>query len=643
MSARTRGWAVVVALVLGLTGLVAATAPAAAHSQQIGSSPEPDDVLVAAPTEVVVEFDTPIVDMGAAVAVRSLDKESIVTGPPTIGERSIAVPLDASAAPGTYTVAYRVVSEDGHTISDTFTYTLAGSTASASASAVHIGVGVGHAHATSDATCRVTCRVTGHGGQHGGRGGLGHQSADHRCRRRPPRRTRHRRSDSLATMTTKPPVDAGDLWSAPTVTDPIDAVVAVPGSKSASNRALILAALSDGESTIRGLLNARDTQLMMAGLRLLGNEVHVIDHEDVGNVTVQVIPHFMRGPASIDVGLAGTVMRFLPPAAALAHGEITFDGDAHARHRPMATVIESLKELGVKVRDRGNGRLPFMIEATGEVKGGEVFVDASRSSQFISGLLLSAARFNAGVTVHHVGDAVPSMPHIDMTVAMLAEHGVRVRRDGATVWHVDPHDIAAVNRHIEPDLSNAAPFLAAAMVTGGRVTVLDWPEQTAQPGDAIRGILEQMGATTSWSTDGLVLTGPGVIEGVDLDLSAVGELAPTVAALAALATSPSRLRGIAHLRGHETDRLAGLAAELTALGGDVEETTDGLLIRPRPLHSGVFHTYHDHRMATAGAILGLRVPGIEVEDIGTTGKTLPDFPLRWSHLLGLPDIEAPSA
>jgi 3-phosphoshikimate 1-carboxyvinyltransferase len=434
---------------------------------------------------------------------------------------------------------------------------------------------------------------------------------------------------------------ATDLWPAPTATGPVDAVVAVPGSKSASNRALVLAALADGPSTLSGVLDARDTQLMMAGLRLLGNEVHVVDHERAGNVTATVIPHFMRGPAAIDVGLAGTVMRFLPPVAALAHGEITFDGDSHARRRPMATVIESLKELGVKVHDRGTGRLPFTIDGTGEVTGGEVFVDASRSSQFISGLLLSAARFNAGVTIHHVGDRVPSMPHIDMTIAMLADQDVTVRRDGDTVWHVDPHDIVALDRHIEPDLSNAAPFLAAAMLTEGRVTIPDWPTDTAQPGDRIRELLTQMGASIEVTPEGLLLTGPPVINSLDADLSDVGELVPTLAALAAFADAPSRLTGIAHLRGHETDRLAALVAEINGLGGDAEELPDGIVIRPRPLHEGVFHTYADHRMATAGAIIGLRVPGVAVEDIATTGKTLPEFDRRWLAMLG--GSEAPRA
>lgn len=423
------------------------------------------------------------------------------------------------------------------------------------------------------------------------------------------------------------------LWSAPVADGPVVATVSVPGSKSASNRALILAALADGPSRILGLLDARDTQLMMDGLRMLGVDVQVSERDATGNLTVDVTPHFMTGPAAIDVGLAGTVMRFLPPLASLAHGEITFDGDAHARKRPMATVIESLKELGAKVYDRGNGRLPFMIEATGELTGGEVVVDASKSSQFISGLLLSAARFNAGVTVHHVGPPVPSMPHIEMTIAMLAEHGVRVRRDGASIWHVDPQNVAALDRHIEPDLSNAAPFQAAALVTGGSVTVRDWPERTTQPGDLLRNIWSAMGASVNHQAGGLTVAAGSTLTGVDLDLSSAGEVAPTVAAVAALAGSPSTLRGIAHLRGHETDRLAALTTEINGLGGDVEEIEDGLIIRPRPMHGGVFHTYDDHRMATAGAIIGLVVLGVEVENIETTDKTLPDFAQRWKSLL----------
>jgi len=427
--------------------------------------------------------------------------------------------------------------------------------------------------------------------------------------------------------------EALDLWPAPTAAGPISAVVHVPGSKSASNRALILAALADGPSTTKGLLDARDTQLMMGALKSLGIEIKKLRHDDDGNIDVRVSPHFMRGPVSIDVGLAGTVMRFLPPLATLAHGDISFDGDEHARKRPMATIIESLKELGANVHDRGTGRLPFMISATGELQGGEVTVDASKSSQFISGLLLSAARFNTGITIHHVGDPIPSMPHINMTVAMLAEHGVIVRRERDDVWHVDPHDIAAVDRTIEPDLSNAGAFLAAALACGGSVTVPRWPQHSTQAGNLLRSLFADMGATVEWSERGLTVSSDGTIHGIDVDLHEAGELVPTIAALAALAGSPSRLRGIEHVRGHETDRLTALRTQINALGGDVTETDDGLAVNPAPLHGGEFATYDDHRMATAGAIIGLRVPGVLVADIGTTAKTLPDFPSRWSGML----------
>ena len=441
-------------------------------------------------------------------------------------------------------------------------------------------------------------------------------------------------------MNTSEKSATAEPWDAPTPSHPVSAVVSVPGSKSASNRALILAALSDAPSTARGVLDARDTQLMMAGLKSLGVELKTLRRHGVGNIDVRVTPHFMRGPVSIDVGLAGTVMRFMPPLATLAHGEITFDGDAAARKRPMATIIESLKELGGRVHDRGTGRLPFMIEATGELRGGEVTLDASRSSQFISGLLLSAARFESGVTIHHVGDPVPSIPHVDMTIAMLAEHGVIVRRSGENVWHVDPHDIEAVDRVIEPDLSNAAPFLAAAMVCGGSVSVRHWPASTTQPGDLLRSVLPQMGATVTLEDGLLTVTGTGDISGIDIDLHEAGELAPTVAALAALATSPSRLSGIAHLRGHETDRLAALRTELTGLGSHVEETADGLVIEPAPMHGGIVRTYDDHRIATAAAVIGLRVPGVRVENIGTTDKTLPNFTERWRSMIEDPGPHA---
>ncbi|MGX7824348.1 3-phosphoshikimate 1-carboxyvinyltransferase [Actinokineospora sp. 24-640] len=415
-------------------------------------------------------------------------------------------------------------------------------------------------------------------------------------------------------------------WSAPVATSPVHATVAIPGSKSITNRALVLAALSGGESRVSNALRGRDADLMTSALRALGVPVEV----DGDTITLGAHPG-LRGPASVDCGLAGTVMRFVPPAAALADGPVRFDGDPRARERPMGTILEALRALGASV---DGDALPFTLAGTGGLPGGSVTIDASSSSQFVSGLLLSGARYDKGLTVHHDGKPVPSMPHIDMTVAMMREAGVAVDDGEPNTWRVEPGPIAVRDWAIEPDLSNAGPFLAAAALTGGAVTVTGWPSATTQPGDALRRILSDMGAEVILDGGALTVRGPDRLTGIDVDLRDEGELTPTVAALAAFADGPSRLRGIAHLRGHETDRLAALAAEFTGLGGDVEETEDGLLIRPVPLRGGPWRAYADHRMATAGAIVGLRVGGVEVDDIGTTSKTLPDFPEMWARMLG---------
>ena len=431
-------------------------------------------------------------------------------------------------------------------------------------------------------------------------------------------------------------------WSAPVCPDPVDAVVEVPGSKSITNRALILAALSDGPSRIGRALRSRDTDLMAEALRTLG--VGITTHEiDDATVDLEVVPHYLRTerPTTIDVGLAGTVMRFLPPVAALAHGDLAFDGDRAARRRPMATLIEALRDVGVDVEDAGRGLLPILVHGTGRVPGGEVMLDASRSSQFVSSLLLSGARFEAGITIRHVGGPVPSTPHIDMTIAMLADHGVRVRSveeseisgHSRRTWHVDPCDLAAIDRVIEPDISNALPFIAAALATGGRIRIRHWPRESIQPTEQVLDVIRAFGGQISTTDDSLEVIGPAELSGVQVDLRDIGETAPTFAALAALAGEPSSLHGIAHLRGHETDRLAALHAEISALGGQIEQTDDALLFRPAGLSGNDFRTYEDHRMATCAAILGLRVPGIRVENIETTAKTLPGFPQRWNALL----------
>ena len=417
-------------------------------------------------------------------------------------------------------------------------------------------------------------------------------------------------------------------WAAPPAPGPVRATVTVPGSKSITNRALLLTALAGTGGIVRRALRSRDTDLMVGALHALG--VAVTSCAD----QLEVAAHRgLRGPATVDCGLAGTVMRFVPPLAALADGPVRFDGDERARQRPMGAVLGALRTLGCQID--GNA-LPFVLHGRGALPGGEVRIDASGSSQFVSGLLLSAARYDGGITVHHDGPPVPSLPHIQMTVQMLAERGVGVDTDGATWWRVAPGPIAGGDHDVEPDLTNAAVYLAAAAVTGGEVTVPGWPRRTTQAGDAIRLLLARMGARVVLDEGGLTVTGPDRLNGLDANLHDVGELTPTVAALAALATGPSRLRGIAHLRGHETDRLNALATEIGVLGGDIREIPDGLEIHPRRLRADPnrsWAVYADHRMATAGAILGLAVPGIAVDDIAATAKTLPQFSASWSAML----------
>ena len=400
----------------------------------------------------------------------------------------------------------------------------------------------------------------------------------------------------------------------------------LPGSKSLTNRLLVLAALADGPSLLRRPLRARDTALMADALRALGTGI-----EDVGE-DWRITPGALHG-ATIDTGLAGTVMRFVPSVAALAHGDVHFDGDERARERPMGTLLEALRDVGVEL-DRTD-RLPFTVTGSGHVRGGMVRIDASASSQFVSGLLLAAACFEQGLTIEHDGPrAVPSLPHIEMTLEVLGAAGVPATQLTASSWRVEPATITARDVAVEPDLSNAAPFLAAALIAGGSVTVADWPATTTQPGAELGDLLARMGASVRRHGTDLTVSRDGPISGIEVDLRDVTELATVIAVLAAVADSPSRLTGLAHTRGHETDRLTALATELTRAGASVEESDDGLLITPKPMHGCVWRAYADHRMATAGALLGLAVDGIEVDDIATTTKTLPDFPGLWATMLG---------
>lgn len=446
------------------------------------------------------------------------------------------------------------------------------------------------------------------------------------------------------------------VWSAPLAAVPLNATVRVPGSKSETARALVLSALADGPSSISGALDARDTRLMRDGLRALG--VTIEDSSEVWQVTP---PAEFSAGARVDCGLAGTVMRFLPPVAALAAGQTEFAGDEAATARPMAGLLDGLTQAGARigsVTDGGTegvggpvGGLPFTVTGRTDLPGGSVTIDASASSQFVSGLLMIGARLPGGLQLHHEGPPVPSRPNIAMTVALLRERGVEVDDSGPDRWLVSAGPIKPADVIIPPDLANAAPFLAAAAVTGGRVTVPDWPEVTDQPGDRIQEILGLFGAEVVRTEDGLTVQGTDQLHAVDLDLADASELTPVVAVLASLADHTSHIRGVAHIRGHETDRLAALATDLGAVGAGVHETDDGLRIHPKLLRSNNWLTYADHRMAHAGALLGLVIDDIVLDDIGCVAKTMPDFVRRWQQMLydsvtaaqGLEDLDESAA
>lgn len=437
-------------------------------------------------------------------------------------------------------------------------------------------------------------------------------------------------------------VAAGD-WLAPTpqTVTGSRALVEIPGSKSLTNRYLLLAAIADSPSLIHAPLHSRDSRLMVQALTALGARFEELETGSTFGPDLQVTPIDFSadaGTTSIDVGLAGTVMRFVPPVAALVPGTFTFDGDLHARKRPMGPVIKALRDLGITVTTDGADALPFTLDSTGSIEENLLTIDASESSQFVSALLLAACRFKQGLRLTHTGAPIPSMPHIEMTLDTMRQVGIEVNYDGSGTWTVAPGGFPGFEVTVEPDLSNAGPFLAAAVVTGTSVTIPRWPSQTTQGGNHWLQILPAFGATCNLEGGELTVTGPAGgasagYPGLVRDLSEAGELAPTVAALAALAQGPSELSGIAHLRGHETDRLAALTAEINRLGGQAEETADGLRILAPVSSGGLMRTYEDHRMATAGAVMGLAVPGIVVENVETTAKTLPGFTGLWGQML----------
>lgn len=428
-------------------------------------------------------------------------------------------------------------------------------------------------------------------------------------------------------MTDRPaPAATSGAWPAPTAPYPITAVVTVPGSKSETNRALVLAALADGPSRITGGLVARDSELMIAALRQLGVTIDL--GEDEWLVTP---PARFTGGVEIDCGLAGTVMRFVAALAVLADGPVKLTGDLQAFSRPMRPLLDGLRQLGASV---DGDSLPCTVAGSVLASDEPVVIDSSSSSQFVSALLLVGARLPDGLELRHDGPTLPSLPHIAMTVEMLRDRGVRIEDDPEHGrWVVHPGPIAAQDVHVEPDLSNAAPFLAAAAVTMGTVTVTNWPMRTTQPGDMLRHLFSQFGCETRLDDEGFTVTGYDAPDGIEVDLGDASELTPVVAAVAALGRHATHIHGVAHIRGHETDRLAALEAELSGLGARVHQTEDGLVIHPALLHGNTFHAYADHRMAQAGAVLGLVVQGVEIDDIGSTAKTMPEFPRLWQQMI----------
>jgi 3-phosphoshikimate 1-carboxyvinyltransferase len=417
-------------------------------------------------------------------------------------------------------------------------------------------------------------------------------------------------------------------WTAPRATASLDASVTLPGSKSLTNRALVLAALADGRSVVRRPLRSRDSELMVGGLRALGVQV-----EDQGeDWVVDGIPGPLTPVSSaIDVGNAGTVARFLPPVAALATGSVSFDGDPRVRERPLAPLIVALRSLGAEVSADG---LPLVVNGHGSLRGGAVVVDATQSSQLISGLLLVGPRTLDGITVTHAGGRLPSAPHLTMTVDALRASGATVDDTVPGTWRVSPGPLLPRDAAVEVDLSTAAAYLAAPLVAGGSVTVQGWPRATRQPGAVLPDLLEAMGGVVTRTADTITVSAGHGLHGIDADLGDAPELTMVLTALAALADSPSQFRGVAHIRLQETDRLKALVTELGLAGGDAEETSDGLVVRPAALHGALLSSYDDHRIAMAWAVLGLGVDGIQVDDIGTTRKTVPDFVGSWTDLLG---------
>ena len=396
-----------------------------------------------------------------------------------------------------------------------------------------------------------------------------------------------------------------------------DVAIRPPGSKSITNRALVCATLAAGESVLEGALFADDTRAMMAAAVALGAQL-VVD-ETAARITVRGAGSEVASvPSRVDAGQSGTTSRFVLAALALGAAEHVLDGDPQLRARPLAPLVDALTALGVHVRALGApGRLPLAVR--GPARGGPVAIAGSLSSQFVSGLLMAGPRMERGLEIE-LSSPLVSVPYVEMTRAVMAAFGVAGA--GLTVAHAA---YAPARYAIEPDASAASYFLAAAAITGGRVAIEGLGADSIQGDVAFAGVLEQMGARVERSPGQVVVSGAGELHGVDVDMSNISDTAQTLAAVAAFATSPTRVRGIGFIRGKETDRIAAIVAELTRAGVRAQAHDDGFSVQPGEVHGARFETYDDHRMAMSLALLGLRVPGVEIAGPGCVAKTYPGF------------------
>jgi 3-phosphoshikimate 1-carboxyvinyltransferase len=409
---------------------------------------------------------------------------------------------------------------------------------------------------------------------------------------------------------------------------PLDATVTVPGSKSITNRALIAAALADGPSELIGALHSDDTRYMAAALHALGVTVE----SDEANARFRIEGGggtFTAPQADLFVGNSGTTMRFLTAALPLGQGRYRIDGVPRMRLRPIAPLLAALNDLGADARsEAGSGCPPVVVHAAG-LRGGQTRMAGDLSSQYFSALLLSAPYARDGVAVDVIGDLV-SKPYLPMTAAVMAAFGVTADLDTVT-WRqirvASGQRYAGRLYHVEPDASNASYFFAAAAVTGGRVRVEGLGRDSTQGDLRFVDVLAKMGAEVEIGDGYTEVRGParGDLRGADLDLGPISDTAQTLAAIAPLASGPTTIRGIAHARLKETDRVSALATELRRLGQDVDEFPDGMRITPRPLQPADVDTYDDHRMAMSFAVAALRVPGIRLRDPACVAKTFPGF------------------